>query len=193
MPVYICTRVVTWHSTIGLVRAGSEFYVDIQCIDKMQTNPSIGLELPQQTSQFRMNEDCVQPVSSGRVHICTALCLVTLNSPYASSASLSSIGKPKGRLRSVFSFGGACWAIGSAGLPRYIESCQGWCINAFPPPQWLKRDRGILTFAFHSIIPSRSALNLSRSLMYPTSSRSRLRYTPPYRAWSAEVSSWKLG
>ena len=71
----------TWHSTIGLVRAGSEFYVDIQCIDKMQTDPSIGFELPQQTSQFRMNGECVQPLSSGRVQVCPALCLVTLNSP----------------------------------------------------------------------------------------------------------------
>ena len=43
--------------------------------------PSIGFELPQQTSQFRMNEDCVQPVSSGRVQRCVWLCLVTLNSP----------------------------------------------------------------------------------------------------------------
>ena len=66
---------------IGLVRAGSEFYVDIQCIDKMQTDPGIGFELPQQTSRFRMNEDCVQPVSSGRVQVCPALCLVALNSP----------------------------------------------------------------------------------------------------------------
>ena len=48
---------------------------------KMQTDPSMGFELPQQTSQFRMNEDCVQPVSSGRVQRCVWLCLVTLNSP----------------------------------------------------------------------------------------------------------------
>ena len=66
---------------IGLVRAGSEFYVDIQYIDKMQTDPRIGLELPQQTSQLRMAGDCVQPVFSGRVRACPALCLVTLNSP----------------------------------------------------------------------------------------------------------------
>ena len=45
--------------------------------------PSIGLELPQQTSQLRMTGDCVQPVSSGRVQRCVWLCLVTLNSPIA--------------------------------------------------------------------------------------------------------------
>ena len=43
--------------------------------------PSIGLELPQQTSRLRMTGDCVQPVSSGRVQRCVWLCLVTLNSP----------------------------------------------------------------------------------------------------------------
>ena len=47
----------------------------------MQTDPSMGFELPQQTSQFRMNGECVQPVSSGRVQRCVWLCLVTLNSP----------------------------------------------------------------------------------------------------------------
>ena len=36
--------------------------------------PSIGLELPQQTSQLRMTGDCVQPVSSDCVHLCPALC-----------------------------------------------------------------------------------------------------------------------
>ena len=49
----------------------------------MQTDPSVGFELPQQTSQFRMNGECVQPLSSGRVQGCPALCLVTLNSPNA--------------------------------------------------------------------------------------------------------------
>ena len=44
-------------------------------------DPRIGLELPQQTSQLRMAGDCVQPVSSGRVRVCPALCLVILNSP----------------------------------------------------------------------------------------------------------------
>ena len=47
--------------------------------------PSIGLELPQQTSQLRMTGDCVQPVSSGRVQRCVWLCLVTLNSPNAAN------------------------------------------------------------------------------------------------------------
>ena len=47
--------------------------------------PRIGLELPQQTSQFRMTGDCVQPVSSGRVQRCVWLCLVTLNSPILTS------------------------------------------------------------------------------------------------------------